>query len=153
MSKTKKVILTIVAVIFGLLVLANSFFLYILIGAYKQEHTNIDMRDSTYMSVLLNNDKDMLATDSFKQIVKDILADDPYILRNEPVIFLANPDLKPVVANVLADNPDILEKDIDVVAQYPELLEMDAGLENAVKSILESPEYDGSHQRVEKLFI
>lgn len=151
MSKGKKVVLIIVACFFGLLVLANSFCLWILIDAYKKENTDIDMRSGTYMSFLLDCDKETLANSGVKDAVKDILADEPYILINEPVILLANPDLKPAVADILADNPEILEKIPNIVARYPDLLEMNSKLETAVKQFLEKPENEGCYPKIQTL--
>lgn len=151
MTRGKKVILIIVASFFGLLVLANSFLLWILIDSNQKQNENIDMRHSIYMDTLLINDKATLAKPEYKSRVKEIMADMPTLLRSEPVIFLANPDIKPIVADILAENPDILQNDIELIARYPELFELNSNLKDVVKEIMQDPNVKGTHPRVESM--
>lgn len=151
MKKSKKIILTILAVIFGLLVLSNSFMIWILVETVRAEHSVIDLRPGIYMNALLYNDEEKLATDDYKQYIADILKDDPGILRREPVIFLANPAIKPVVAEILAKEPTILASDPNIIAQYPDLLELNPDLKDMVKEFLEEPGHEESYPRLVKL--
>ncbi len=151
MSKAKKIILTVVAVFFGLLVLANSFLLYILIETFKAEHTTIDLSPDIHMSVLLNNDEDLITTDFYKELVTGTLKDDPFILCKEPVIFIANPAIMPVVAEVLEEEPSILQSDPYIVAQYPELIEFNPNLKEIIEELLENPVYEENYPRLKKL--
>ncbi|MCX4354968.1 MAG: hypothetical protein OSJ43_01950 [Oscillospiraceae bacterium] len=132
MSKTKKIILTVLAVLFGLLVLANTFMIWILAETIRAEHSVINQRPSLYMNTLLNNDEETLASDSYKSLVADILKDDPGIIAREPVIFLANPGLKPVVAKILAEDSSIREHCLLTIKRNPDLIELEPSLGNAV---------------------
>lgn len=151
MYENQKIILTVLAVIFGLLVLSNSFMIWLLAEAIKAEHSVIDPRPSMYMNALLYNDEEKLATDDYKSYIADILKDDPGILRREPVIFLANPAIKPVVAEILAEEPTILASDPNIIAQYPDLLELNPELKDMVKEFLEEPGNEEYYPRLVKL--
>lgn len=151
MSKAKKIILTIIAVFFGLLVLANTFMLYILIEAYRAEHGTTDLTPKINMSVLLNNDEDTITTDFYKELVTDTLKNDPHILNNEPVIFLANPAIKPIVAEVLEEEPVILQSEPNIITYYPELIDLNPDLKDVVKELLQDPVYERDYPRLKKL--
>ncbi|MBD5128995.1 MAG: hypothetical protein HDT43_03595 [Ruminococcaceae bacterium] len=142
MKKSKKIILTVLAVIFGLLVLSNSFMIYILVETVRAEHSVIDLRPSIYMNALLTNDEETLATDNYKQYITDILMDDPSIITREPVIFLANPGIKPIIAEILVEEPSILVSNPKIVTRNPELLELNPELKNTVKEYIEQHKND-----------
>lgn len=149
--KAKKIILTITAVFFGLLVLANSFMVYILINLYREEHAVTDLTPGMHMSVLLNNDEEAITTDFYKGLVADTLKSDPHILNKEPVIFLANPAIKPIVAEVLEEEPVILQSEPNIITYYPELIELNPDLKDVVKELLQDPVYERDYPRLKKL--
>ncbi len=144
MTKAKKIILTVVAVIFGLLVLSNTFMIWLLTETIREQHSVTDLSYSINMSYLLINDKETLATDDYKSTVTGILKEDPGILTREPVIFLANPGIKPVVAEILAENSSLLEKELLTIKRNPDLLEIDPQLKAAVEELAEQPYYKDS---------
>ncbi|MCM1164581.1 MAG: hypothetical protein NC299_08090 [Lachnospiraceae bacterium] len=151
MTKAKKIILTVLAVIFGLLVLSNSFMIWLLVETARSEHGVTDLRPSMYMSALLENNEEELATDDYKRFVADILKEDPYIITREPVIFLANPAIKPIVAEILADEPSILAENPKIISRNPELLELCPDLKDTVKEFLGQSENERNYPALAKL--
>ncbi|MDE7362311.1 MAG: hypothetical protein K2N38_10305 [Oscillospiraceae bacterium] len=137
MSKAKKIIFTVLAVVFGLLVLSNCFMIWQLGEVARTYHGVTDLRPQIRMDILLNNDTNKLATEDYKLDVAAIMEEDPGIITREPIIFIANPGLKPIVAEILAEDPSILEDCLKIVTRNPDLLELNPELKETVKDYLE----------------
>lgn len=140
MTKARKVILLIGASILALLVISNSFFIYLLVTTYQAESSATDpfYEWNHKKQLLLRYTPDSAADpEQSKILVSATLEDSPSILRDEPIIFIANPDLKPLVAEILEEKPSILETDPLILYKYPELMEMNPNLEPILDGILE----------------
>ena len=129
-------------VLLTLLVLANSFFIYLLVDLYQFESQKPDPFYEWHQrrQVLLRYSPDSHADhEQLKLLVTLTLKDYPNILRDEPIILIANPDLKPLVAEILEEEPSILEEDPLILYRYPELMEMNPALKPILEDILEKP--------------
>lgn len=140
MTRSKKVLLIIGSSLLALLVISNSFFIYLLVTTYRNDQTATDpfYEWNEKRQLLLRYNPDSPADPKQQSIlVLNTLKDYPSILRDEPIIFIANPDLKPLVAKILEDEPSILENDPLTLYKYPELIELNPNLEPILDSILE----------------
>lgn len=141
MSKIKKALLIIGASLLTLLVLSNSFFIYILVITYQNDSSASDpfIEWSMRKQILLRyNPESLIDPEESKSLVVNTLKDYPNILRDEPIIFIANPDLKPLVAEILEEEPSILESAPLILYDYPELMELNPNLEPILEDILEN---------------
>lgn len=141
MSKAKKVLLIIGASLLTLLVISNSFFIYLLVSEKQADNSEPDYCFEMYTKRrnLLRYNKDAPADPvERKRLVEVTLKDVPNILYDEPIIFIANPDLKPLVAEILEEDPSILEKDPLILYYYPDLMEINPALEPMLEIILEN---------------
>lgn len=139
MSKLKKTLLIIGASLLTLLVLSNSFFIYLLFtldknDGYEQAFYAWEMRRRALLRYTPDSHVDPEHT---KELVTLILKDSSSILRDEPIIFISNPDLKPLVAEILEEEPSILEDDPLTLYKYPELMEINPKLKPILEGILE----------------
>ncbi len=140
MSKTKKVLLIIGASLLVLLVLSNSFFIYLLATSYQADNMTPDpyQQMSLKKQVLLSYDPDSsVDPEAHKELIAQTLKDSPGILRTEPIILIANPDLKPLIAEILEEDPSILEDDPFTLYDYPELMEINPDLKPILIDVLE----------------
>lgn len=152
MSKTKKVLLIVGASLLVLLVISNSFFIYLLSTSLQADKTAPDPYEQMSLKkhVFLSYDPNPSADpEAQKELIAQTLKDSPSILRNEPIIFIANPDLKPVIAEILEKDPSILEDDPYTLYYYPELMEINPNLETILNGVLEKRS-DGSY--IKELF-
>lgn len=141
MSKTKKTLLIIGASLLVLLVLSNSFLIFLLVKTYQSESSAPDPFyewNERKQLLLRYNPDSPIDPEQNKYLVAQTLKDTPYILRDEPIILIANPDLKPLVAEILEEEPSILENDPLILYNYPELMEMNPNLKPILENILES---------------
>ncbi len=140
MSKTKKILTIIGVSLLTLLVLSNSFCIYLLItsdrdGSSEQAFIDWDTRRRALLRYTPNSGVDPEHT---KELVTMILKDTPEILRDEPIILIANPDLKPLVAEILEEEPSILDEDPLILYKYPELIDINPDLKPMLEDILEN---------------
>ncbi len=140
MTRTKKILMIIGASLLTLLVISNTFFIYLLVTTYRNDKNATDpfYEWNEKRQILLRYNPDSLV-DSEQQsmLVLEALKDDPSILCDEPIIFIANPDLKPLVAKILEEEPSILENNPLTLYKYPELIELNPKLKPILDDILE----------------
>lgn len=147
MSKSKKIFLIIIASLVTLLVLSNSFFIYLLANAYQADkQAEMSALDpfsewnAKKQLLLRYTPNSTVDPDRSKYLVTQTIKDNPSILRDEPIILIANPALKPLVAEILEEEPSILEEDPLTLYKYPELMELNPNLKPILNSILERTE-------------
>lgn len=125
-----------------LVVLANSFFIYLLVDMYQFESSKPNPFYEWHQrrQVLLRYSPDShVDPEQLELLVRLTLKDHPNILRDEPIILIANPDLKPLVAEILEEEPSILEEDPLILYSYPELMELNPNLKPILDNALENP--------------
>lgn len=138
MSKTKKTFVIIGAVLLTLLVLSNSFCIYLLISSNRNnssEQMFIDW-DTRRRALLRYTPNSRVDPEHTKELVTMILKDTPTILRDEPIILISNPELKTLVAEILEEEPSILEEDPLTLYKYPELMDINPDLKPMLEDIL-----------------
>lgn len=129
------------AIVLVLLVLSNSFFIYLLFENNKTDGMTPDPYEQMCLtrSVFLSYDQNPSANpDSHKKLIALKLKDYPSILRTEPIILIAKPELKPVIAEILEEDPSILKSDPFTLYDYPELVEINPNLKPILNDILEN---------------